>query len=574
MNALRRPTAATARLRILVALVAFVAYLPGFWWGAPTATAADRTNAWGVDDEPPLGPLAQAHDFLHPKKDIPPNLGYPMLHPIMVLGVFTPYMGYLYLTKQVRNPTVTYPHGFTDAEQALRMLTYLAHFLSVLLAVGVVVAAFEIGRVLWDDASGVAAALGSGLVYPMFYYARNSNVDMPVLFFTAVALVAFAHILHSGVSTRRLLVLGALVGLAVATKEPSFASFVFVPVVLPFLPNERGVRAGRTALFWRGAAGAVLCAFVAYALGSGMVIDHTRWSAHIDFVLGRMSQLDAGAITWVRIFPNTLAGNLELVVHTTRTLARALGWPGLALGIAGMVVAARATPRQSLLALSAIGYLLVLGVSTRTALLRYVMPAAFVLAIFAARLVLVSWSSQRAPLRVLGGVAGAVAGVLLLAWGIDLTDAMIRDSRYDAGRWIAARAQAGDTLEYFGSEHKNPPMPASLGSHVAIPFLGSTFRPDTTPEVVNELLARWKERGPRFVVLLPDYTSAPGAPYARACPPSIYRDLENGTIGYRRVALFQTPTPLAWTHRPALDYPVVNPPIRIYEREASAGASP
>ncbi len=562
------------RLRVIVALVAFVAYLPGFWWGAPTATAADRTNAWGVDDEPPLGPLAQAHDFLHPKKDVPPNLGYPMLHPIMVLGVFTPYMGYLYLTKQVRNPTVAYPHGFTDAEQALRMLTYLAHFLSVLLAVGVVVAAFEIGRVLWDDSSGIAAALGAGLVYPMFYYARNSNVDMPVLFFTAVALVAFAHILRWGISTRRLLVFGTLVGLAVATKEPSFASFVFAPFVLPFLPDERGVRAGGTVSFWGGAIGAALCAFAAYALGSGMVVDHARWSAHIDFVLGRMSQLDAGAITWVHIFPNTPAGNAQLAVHTMQTLARAVGWPGLALGIVGMIAAARTSPRQSLLALSAIGYLLVLGVSTRTALLRYVMPAAFVLAIFGARLVVVAWSSRQRSFRWLGAAAGAAAGLLLLAWGVDLTDAMLRDSRYDAGRWIAARAQAGDSLEYFGSEHKNPPMPATLGSHVAIPFLGSTFRPDTTPDVVNELLARWKERGPRFVVLLPDYTSAPGAPYSRACPPSVYRDLESGTIGYRRVALFQTPTPLSWTRRPALDYPVVNPPIRIYEREASAGSTP
>ncbi|MEO7963076.1 MAG: glycosyltransferase family 39 protein, partial [Gemmatimonadaceae bacterium] len=349
------------RVRLLVALVAFCAYLPAFWWGAPTATAADRTNAWGVDDEPPLGPLAQAHDILHPKQDVAPNLGYPMLHPFMVLGAFTPYMGYLYLTRQIRNPTVAFPHGFSDPAHALRVLTYIAHFLSLLLAVGVVLAAHEIGRVLWDEASGLAAAAAALLVYPMFYYARNSNVDMPVLFFTAVALVAFAHILRHGVSNIRLALFGTLVGLAVATKEPAFASFVFAPIILPFLRTEDGRRAGLTPRVWGGAVGAAMCAFAAYALGSGMIVDHVRWLAHIDFVLGRMAQLDAGVITWVRIFPVTVAGDIALAGFTMETLARALGWPGLALGVVGVIVAARYTPRAAILSLSAVGYLVILS---------------------------------------------------------------------------------------------------------------------------------------------------------------------------------------------------------------------
>ena len=223
--------------------------LPAFWWGAPHATAADRTNAWGVDDEPPLGPLAQAHDIIAPKAEQNPNLGYPMLHPFMVLGTFAPYIGYLAATGGLSAPTVAYPHGFAQPVDALRHLTWIAHFLSVLLGVGVVLCAYGLARELWDESTGLVAGVFAMLVYPMFYYARNSNVDVPVLFFTAAGLWAFAVIVNRGLTTRRALLLGVLVGLAVATKEPAFASFVFVPLVLPFMRNP-----GAAERLWRTAA--------------------------------------------------------------------------------------------------------------------------------------------------------------------------------------------------------------------------------------------------------------------------------------------------------------------------------
>lgn len=561
------------RTRLAILALAFLAYTPGFWWGAPHATASDRTNAWGVDDEPPLGPLAQAHDIIAPKKEMNPNLGYPMLHPFMVLGSYTPYVGYLFVTGQLAKPSVGYPHGFDDPVRALAVLSWIAHFLSVLLGVGVVLCAYEVGRVLWDERSGVAGAVGAMLVYPMFYYARNSNVDVPVLFFTTAALVAFAHILRSGLTMRRAIAFGVLAGLAVATKEPAFASFIFVPVVLLFLREPGAVgMPWRSGSFWRVALAGAGCALLAYAVGSGMIVDYARWSAHINFVRTRLSELDAGQITWVRLFPWTWEGHVSFASLLASLLAAALSWPGLALGIAGIVVAARQTPRQALLALSAVGYLAVLFFSARTAQLRYVMPAAFVLAIFAGRCVVVLWQARPRFWRVVAaGGAVAATGTLLL-WASDLTYAMLRDSRYDAGAWIARTARSGDQLEYFGSEHKHPPMPTTLQSRQAIPFLGSTVRPDTTDAAAATVAAEWGVRRPRFVVLVPDYTSAPGAPYARSCPPAVFRGLEDGSLGYRLAATFRTPTPFAWAGRPALDYPVVNPPIRIYERAGDVAA--
>lgn len=553
-------------MRIAVVLLAFAAYTPAFWWGTPYATAADRTNAWGVDDEPPLGPLAQAHDILHPKPVQNPNLGYPMLHPFMVLGAFAPYMGYEFLTGGVKNPTVEFPHGFVDPVTSLRRLTLIAHFLSVLLGVGIVLCAYEIGRVLWDQRSGFASAMFVMLMYPMFYYSRNSNVDVPVLFYTATALVAFAFIVRDGFTMRRSLIFGALVGCSLATKEPSFASFVFAPIVLLLLPNPgSGERPWRRAAFWRAAIAGGACAFVAYALLSGMVIDNHRWIAHIDFARTRLAEVEKNGVAFVRTYPRTLAGSMEFVARIVTLVANCMSWPGLVLGVVGAITLGVQRRRDAIVALSALGYLVVLFLSARVAMLRYFMPAAFVLSIYAGRALVIAWKSRLPWLR-WGAVALASASTLTLcAWDIDLTDGMLRDARYEAATWIATNAKPGDALEYFGSDYKNPPMPATLTSRIAIRNFGSNVRADTSERAVKTVVDGWAMRRPRFVVIIPDYTN-PGKEYAATCPPPIYRGLEDGSLGYKRVAFFHTKTKLEWARRPDLDYPVVNAPIRVYER--------
>ncbi len=558
------------RTRLLLMLLAFAAYTPGFWWGTPYATAADRTNAWGVDDEPPLGPLAQAHDILHPKPVQNPNLGYPMLHPFMVLGAFAPYMGYELLTGGVKSPTVAYPHGFADPVTSLRNLTLIAHFLSVLLGVGIVLCAFEIGRSLWDDRSGTAAAVFAMLMYPMFYYARNSNVDVPVLFFTATALVTFAHIVRSGFTMRRSVVFGTLVGLSMATKEPSFASFAFAPIVLLFLPDPGTADAPwRRPKFWRVAIAGAACALLAYVLASGMAIDFRRWVAHIEFFRSRLAEVEKNGVAFVHMYPRTFEGSVQFAARLVTLIANSTSWPGLILAVAGAATLAFQRRRDAILALSAVGYVLVLFFSARVAMLRYLMPAAFVLSIYTGRALVMAWESRRSFVRLGAGGLALATTLTLCAWAIDLTDGMLRDARHDAGAWIAAQARPGDALEYFGSEYKNPPMPASLSSRIAIFNPGSNIRADTSAQAVQTVIDGWAERRPRFVVVIPDYTN-PGKEYAATCPPPIFRGLENGSLGYRQVAFFHTHTILSWARRPDLDYPVVNAPIRVYERVAYA----
>jgi hypothetical protein len=234
----------------------------------------------------------------------------------------------------------------------------------------------------------------------------------------------------------------------------------------------------------------------------------------------------------------------------------------LLLGAAGFIAVLRSARRPAWFSVTAITYMAVLFWMARAAQLRYVMPAAFTIAIFA------GYAASRTigSLALAGRAVGATAVLIGLLQGVDLTHAMLVDSRYDAGAWLRRTARDGDRIEYFGTSIKNPPIERGVISARAIRFLGGNVQPDTSAAAVREIVEGWRTRAPRFVILMPDYTSRRGEPFAATCPPEIYRQLRAGALGYTLAAEFQRPALLPWIRRPSLDYPVVNPPILIFER--------
>jgi hypothetical protein len=555
----------------VIVLIAVLAYLPGFWWGAPHATAEDRRKAWGVDDEPPLGPLAQLKDMLTPGVAPDANLGYPMMHSYLVIGTYAPYLGALAVTGKLSSPTAEYPYGFSDPVAALRNLTLIAHFLSVLLGAGIVLAAYWIGRTFWGERTGWWAAAFTLLSYPMFYYSRTSNVDVPVLFFAAWSLVALARALTAGVTTRRLVAFGVLAGFAVATKEPMAALYVGLPLTL-FAPTNQWAGYRAPAALLRALAITAAGAFVAYAIGSGMVLDFARWKAHIAAGVSVTSNASTGSIAFMTSYPWTISGHWALLSELTSKLGHALTVPGLLLSIVGVVMAVRRQRTTVWLLVAVTTYLLVLFLAVRAVQLRYIMPASFVLGLFAAFAARELVVSSRALVRAGGIVATAAAAIMAIAWAANLTHAMVRDSRYAAGEWLLATARQGDRIEYFGAFQKNPPLPAWVQTSLAAPYAGGAFEPPRDDSTAAAIQAGWAARKPRFILLTPDHTSRDGEPYARSCPPQVFAALESGTAGYVRARLFQTPPLIRLLPRPRLDYGAVNPPVTIYVAAGDSAA--
>ena len=555
------------RTPLFLAILCFALYLPGMGWGVPDSTAApDRVRSWGVDDLTPLGPLAEIHGILVPKPDR--NLGYPLMHSFTVSLAYTPYLAYLWVTDQFNTISAGYPYGLMDPVSTLQVLALIARLVSVLMAVGIVVAAYDAARTLWDHRTGILTAVLVMVSFPMFYYSRTGNVDVPVLFFTALALAAFARSIARGFTLGRAVWLGIFVGFALGTKEPSFASFLPIPFVLLSL-HWRDIRATKKGVswgFWQASLTALLAAFLAFGVGSGLFVDPERYFAHVEFAVQRVHDAGSGQLAFVEVLPRTMEGNLQLAKLMARYLADTMTLPGLLLSGLGLVWVLRREPRASTFALPAVTYLIVLFWFGRVAQLRYVMPVAFTLTFFAAWAVVHAWKSRWVALRIgFTLVAFAIIGISFLR-GVDLTHAMIKDSRYAAATWLGVHAEPGDLVEYFGPADRLPSLKPGVKSALATTFFGVFRRARPDKEVVQDIEERWKERKPKFVIIMPDYTSPAGVPHSVSCPPAIYENLVDGTLGYRQVAYFETPPLLPWVRRPALDYPSVNPPIRIFVR--------
>ena len=543
------------RLLVVVAALALLAYVPGFWWGAPTATGPDRVQSWGTDDETPLGPLAEMHNIIQPKPDR--NLGYPLGYAFMATTAYAPYLLWLKGTGQLHGMSATYPFGLTDPVATLRTLSRIAHAVTVLLAVLAVLGACDAARTLWGNGAGAAAAAFTLTLYPMFYYGRTGNVDVPMLAFFALALAAFARALVHGFTARRVIWLGIFTGLALGTKEGVVGTLAPAGVATLVL----GWRSGG----WRIPALAALAFVLALGVASGLFVDPHRWVDHVLFIAGRIHDLPS-AQALPTAFPFTAAGHLAFVTAITRRLVAAMTVPGLLLGVAGAIWASLRDRRWTLIALMVPAHLALAFFLQRAAYMRYLLPVALVLALFAGWALVTASKSRVAGARV---AVVLVAGLTLAAQvmnGASLTYEMIRDSRHAAGRWIQAHVRQGDRIEYFGASQKLPPLPAGVQTARAAPYYGMWTLHDTSAAAAAAIVRRWAADPPALVLVIPDHSSQLARPYDASVPPSLFDSLVAGRAGLRLAALVQTPPLIPWFRRPDLDYPTVNPPIRIFAR--------
>jgi hypothetical protein len=547
-------------------LIAVAVYLPGFWWGAPyvTAAAPEQIRSWGTDDLTPLGPLADLHNLIEPKPDR--NLAYPLMHSFIVAAAYAPYLAFLWLTGGMTSISATYPYGLVDPVGTLKILTYISHLISVFMGAGIVVAAYDTGRTLWNHRTGLIAALLTMVSFPMFYYSRTGNVDIPMQFFLALALAFFARILTGGLTVQRAVWLGIFAGLAAGTKEQAAAAFLALPLIL--LPlHWRKVKDAvplRSLAFWKAPVAAGIAVFLAFGFGSGLFISPERFFAHIEFARQRMSELDANSLFFIQAYPRTPEGNLALTRLLTGYLVDIMTLPGLFLAGLGLLWIGRKEPLKATFVLPAVTYLLVLFFATHSGMMRYLMPAAYILTFFTARILAGAWESRQVVLRTAAVVLALGIFSLNLLRGVDLTYAMLNDSRYAAAEWMQQNTLSGDRAEYLGISWSLPPLKEGVTISLAVPFDGVRGPLYPEDQAAEKIRIGWQERRPELIVIVPDYTVPTGIPYSAACPPEIYSALLKGELGYQLAAHFETQTLLPWVQRPKLDYPTVNPPIRIF----------
>jgi hypothetical protein len=168
---------------------------------------------------------------------------------------------------------------------------------------------------------------------------------------------------------------------------------------------------------------------------------------------------------------------------------------------------------------------------------RFLLPAAWILAIFAARGAGRLWQSRPR----LGQAAVGVAVVWSLAFQADLLWQSYHDTRYAAGAWMQQHARSGDRVVFFHHEEKLPALPDGVVS--------LRRYPEQQP----------LEGRPEFVLVIPWQSYE--IEREKGMTAEFHRALGDGSLGYRLAAGF---TPRTWFGvRPIA---TLNPPVSIYVR--------
>ena len=112
---------------------------------------------------------------------------------------------------------------------------------SLVMATGIVVVCYVIGRELRGRAAGLAAALLTALLLPFVYYAKTGNLDVPYLFWFSLAMLFYTRIVVTGDAGAYAWF--ALTGaLAIASKDQAYGFFVAPAAHVAWLRYRRLVR--------------------------------------------------------------------------------------------------------------------------------------------------------------------------------------------------------------------------------------------------------------------------------------------------------------------------------------------
>jgi hypothetical protein len=401
----------------------------------------------------------------------------------------------------------------------------------------------------------------------MIYYSRTGNFDVPYMFWVALGVWAYVLILRGGFTLRRAVALGACAACAAGTKDQAAAVFLLMPLaILPLhlrhAARKNALRSRRT---WLAPAAVVASGFVVYLIASGFIFRPERYWAHVALITRGLT---------FPSYPATLEGYFGLSQEVGHLLCDGMGTTMAALAAAGILLACIKDRVSAALLLPAISLLAFFTVPVRFVEMRYLMPVMLVLACFAAyptgwMLSCRSLWIRRAAIPMLA--ACCLAPVLQ---GIELTHFMWRDSRYAAAQWLNANVAPEEQIGFFSVGNH---LPRIRGDHRYVRvdrFAGTRQNIHYTNADIRDMSRFLREKDPAVVLVIPDQSAVPGLPYGLTTPPQLYRQLEDGSLGYVRAAHIQTPPLFPLLRRPDLVdyYEVVNPPVDIFVKTSRTSA--
>jgi hypothetical protein len=451
----------------------------GIGWGLPAS------DGWDVDGIAPRDFLPGLVETFTPGH----YFTYPPFH-LALLALLTLPVTVVTL---LRAPSMA-PSDLVSAFLGTGTMTafaLVARATSLLMSLGIVLVMGRISEAVFGARRARVWAMAfAGTEAAATYYAHTTNLDLPMLFWGGLAILAFIRAIEKSGSSARanasddLRRAAVFAAFAIASKDQGYALFaIAIPAAVVLW-----VRAGAAPRWRRLGLAAGICLGLVLLI-DGAVFNPSGFAARVRFLTGPASQDFAQhARTWAGR-ASALTDTALFLPHHYPMIAAPIFLFGIWMALRGKRGGARLVAVMPLLVV--ISFTLAFNCVARRVEERFVMPQMQFLAVYAGAL----------------GVIGARwvrygAGVVL-AW--TLRDAatidanMLGDARYGAEEFMRARFEPQDRVETYGSNVYLPRFPAGLDVERVGVTKGKNPMPGITE--VQDRLGDVRARGPRWIVV-------------------------------------------------------------------------
>jgi 4-amino-4-deoxy-L-arabinose transferase-like glycosyltransferase len=502
------PVSSTKTCSSLLSVIALSLALnvSAVWWGLPSKFG------WAVDELNPTIILAGIEtrfsgDWHHPS--------YPPFHHYLLALTYLPVLAF-----DVVDPRSVEGHT---------LFFYFGRAISIAMSAGALVLMSRLGTLLFDGRAGLFAALIAALQAPFVYYGKFANLDVPLTFWVLLSLYFFVRVIREH-ELRDYLLFTLTAVLAMLTKDQAYAFYV-----LPLGAFAVG-RLRRGTLLDRRIGLAIVLGAVSFLALHNVPFNYRGFVRHFEQILWARSNYNA--------FENTLLGHLGILRQTVVHIGFSLGWPLALAAFLGAGLALRdrkSNPLPLWVLLSSVSYYVFFIAPVLSPWLRYCVPLSTILALFAGN-ALARLRPRGAAFRVLA----AAALLYSLARAVSLNALLLRDSRYDAERWLKVNVGPGEVVGYVGPEYYLPRLHE---------LSAKRLRP------TESVLEREK---PDFLVLNPDFAERfePGSREGE-----LFSNLETGRTSYGLVYRQESKPVFLLDFEGILDnMSKISPSIEVYQR--------